>query len=172
MQYLINIEGNQAIAFIQYWDNSGVNEQGNPVIATLPTQNTLPAGWALEIALGNDGYGNVNSINLSVINDQGQPVGNSPYPMPLPAVANTNTPILAPVLAFWAVVAGLPTCNIAEFTSGGGNITYEASNLCVQGTVNCSHIAELWGVCEGSNASYGAIDPCCGTSITQQVIIP
>ena len=170
MQYLINIEGNQAIAFLQYWDNSGVNEQGNPVIATLPTPNTLPAGWGLEISLSNDSSGNVNGITLSVINAQGQPVGSLPMPIP---TLNDSTPILAPIRAFWVDVVGVPTCNTATFSSGNGCLTYQVSNgqLCVQDGNNCPNVAELWGVCENSNTSYGAMNATCGSSLTQSLTV-
>jgi len=172
MQYLINIDGNQATAFIQYWDNSGVNEGGNPLIASLPTPNTLPAGWALEIALTNDANGNVSGIDLSVINNQAQIVGS--VPMPVPTVAKTKAQILAPIMAFWVDVVGVPTCNYATFSSGNGCINYEilSGELTVQPTNSCSNIAELWGVCENSNASYGAMSAASGSSLSQSLTIP
>ena len=99
MQSCINIQGNQVIAFVQSWDNSGMNEGGNPVVATLPVSNTLPAGWRLlEIALANDNSGNVNGITLSVTNDQGKIVGSKPLTMP--THSGTNSTALAPVPRF------------------------------------------------------------------------
>jgi hypothetical protein len=172
MQYVIQVgfpQSNQVSAFIQYWDNQGVNEQGNPVFASLPVANTLPAGWALEIELSNDSDGNVNGINLSVVNEQGQTVGSQSMPVPA-----TNEAILAPNLAFWAAVVGLPGCNTATFTSGNGCINYEVSKgeLCVQQTNNCPNVAEPWGICENSNVSYGTMSATCGSSLSQSLSVP
>jgi len=176
MQYVIQVMGTGASAFLQYWDNSGVNEQGEPLIAQLPVSDALPAGWALQIALGNDNNGNVNSILLSVLNDQGQTVGSQP--MPLPEVASTNVPILTPILAFTANVVGLPGCNTASFTSGSGCLTYEVSNgqLCsyppTSGQLNfnnCVNISENPGICENSNIAYGTLNTCCGSTLSQSI---
>jgi hypothetical protein len=187
MQYIIWVTGNEAQAFIQYWDNSGICNgtfqcsnknctDENPVIAQLPNANTLPAGWSLEIALGNDSSGNVNSINLSVVDDQGTTKGSIPFP--IPTHSTTCLPALNPILGFWVDVVGPPSsvnCGTdnAQFSSGRGCITYNvpdgSDSICgiAAADLDCPDIDALWGVCESSKMFYGSLDPNCDTTLDQ-----
>jgi hypothetical protein len=172
MQYIIIISGDQASPWIQYFDNSGINNPGNTAFATLPKHNTLPAGWSLEIALGNDSSGNVNSINLSVIDDQGGVVGSQS--MPLPTHSTTGSQALDPIMAFTVNVVSPPGTSSTSFTSGSGCITYEvpdgSDSICaVQNINNCPTLAPITSTTENSNLFYGPIKPNCDTTLGQAV---
>ena len=185
MQYVITVTGNQAAAFIQYFDNAGILYGSNnspPIYDNLPQANSLPANWTLSITLSNDNDGNVSGYMLSVLDDAGQTMGSVETGVTpgfeLPTFApNATTPVLVPIMGVSAVLAGIPgctpqCCQDAGFTSGGGNINYDSANsqLCFQGNQTCSNVAEFWNAaCEQAvNVNYGAI-PCCGSSITQTV---
>lgn len=177
MQYIIRVSGNNVSPWIQYFQNSGVENPNNDPFATLPAgkANTLPAGWALEITLENDENGNVDGIILSVIDNTGHTVGcadqgqtGSCQQMPMPVDPNSGLPLLFANLAFSAVAVALPGSSEAKFTSGGGCITYEVSEgqLC-ETQDNCTNFDA--GTTEQSNASYGALSATCGSSLSQSV---
>jgi hypothetical protein len=48
----------------------------------------------------------------------------------------------------------------------------DVGQLCVQEINSCPNVAELWGVCENFNASYGALNATCGSSLAQSLTTP
>jgi hypothetical protein len=172
MQYIIYTQGNDVMPWIQYFDNNGADSGPENSFYSLPNPNTLPAGWALQIALNTDN-GNVSGINLSVIDNNGVTQGQKSMPVP---TDNSSNQLEPPILAFTVNVVMrpgdfLPNCASAPiFSSGNGCINYEVSTgqLCVQQQADCSNIGFVAeGTCENSNASYGAMSANCGPSLSQ-----
>jgi hypothetical protein len=167
MQYGIIIEDNQAKGFIQYWDNAGVNNHGEPTIVNLPS-NTIPAGWVLTIQLTNDSYGNVNSTTFIVTDNAGNV---STLAMPMPILGN-NQPALSAIQTFQVDVVGPINWENSTFSSGAGYLTYSVASgeLGVQ-TTQCPNGQELW-TGETSNTYYAMVNPSLGASVTQPFITP
>lgn len=173
MQYIFGVNGQQVFAEINYWTAAQLNNANSsgtltaPTIPglTLPTANTIPAGYTLEIDLTNDSQGNVNGAYFTVTDTGGNtyPSGN---------VLNSNSSFAnlpTPIQGFDVLVVGKPSLEIANL-SGFGTITYEAtSGLCVLGggTNPCSG-GTIVGTGERSNAVYLPLaPPCCDSSFTQ-----
>jgi hypothetical protein len=101
-----------------------VFQQGT--VLSLPN-NTVPAGYALEIDLINDSAGNITGATFSVTDNTGKTTSVSSPTLD----ANQQFPIVA----FQVNVVGPDNESDSQFYSGAGTITYEISNgqLCVEG---------------------------------------
>ena len=166
MQYGIIVENSQALGFIQYWDNAGINNNTQPAIRNLAS-NTIPAGWVLTIQLTNDSYGNVNATTFSVTDNDGNV---STLDMPMPTYPGTSTPVLYPIQSFQLDVVGPIDWANSNFSSGAGYITYQVSSgqLSAQ-TAGCPSGN---GTGETSNTTYWALNPAAGSSIKQSFTTP
>jgi hypothetical protein len=175
LQYGIIVEGGQALGFTQYWNPEGINEHNQPAIVNLPS-DTIAAGSALTIHLGNDSSGNVNSITYSVTDPTGhQSVLAMPLPLySNPSYSNNGQPALVPIEAFQVNVVGPIDIENSEFSSGAGDLTYQVSSgsLTVQSSPSqCPSVYESWeqgGTGESANTLYGYITPA-GSTLVQPV---
>ena len=174
LQYGIIVEGGQALGFTQYWNAEGINEHNQPVIVNLPS-DTINAGSVLNIQLGNDAAGNVNSITYSVTDPSGNQ-STLAMPLPLysnPSYANNGQPALVPIEAFQVDVVGPIDWENSAFSSGAGYLSYKASSgaLTVQSSASqCPGVYEAWeqdGTGETSNTLYGDITPVTGAASVQ-----
>jgi len=168
LKYGIIIEGNTAKGFIQYWNNAGVNNHGQPIIANLPS-NTIPAGWTLTIALTNDNQGNVTGTTFSITDNTGKVTS---LQMPMPTIPGTNTPALVPIHAFQTNVVGPINWENAAFSSGAGYLTYGASSGALGVEAGYCSNTSYAQTGETSNASYGLVIPTSGTGLAQSFVTP
>jgi hypothetical protein len=135
-----------------------------PLWKSLPIQNSLPAGYSLNVTLANDSGGNVTGATFTVTDDNG-------------ATSSTTIPVDAgvrfPVQAFELDVVGPGDGSAANFFSGAGAVSYTASNgsLCVQGASPDTCTGNSTSTGETSNANYAAVTSCCGSPATQQISI-
>jgi hypothetical protein len=138
-----------------------INGHGS-LLATLPTPNTIPAGWVLTISLGNDDNGNVNSVTFTQW---------SPADWNKPPVTNTVTltdltttggqPVtsayLAPILTFQLLLLGPGDSQHATFTSGAGTITFTAATP-LAGAINLPlGVPGDVSTAETSNSTYAPL---------------
>jgi hypothetical protein len=166
---------------------------GTPFQIGLPPNmaNGLPAGSLLEIdlqtvkgnvsqatfkfsqgAFSNNEWGNfqlVNSQSIATIPSAQQITANQAKP----ACSAQQQSAMAnglPVTAFELNLVG-STSGSVSFSKGDGLITYTSDNgFCAEDGPNdnaCTGQDDQTG--ETSNASYGAMNPCCGNTITQQL---
>jgi len=199
MQYVIKVSGNSASASIQYWDISLFNKcaascmgsltcivascTGPTIWFPLPSvqtpfvqiplpkplpSNTLPAGWTLGIALDYNG-GNVSGATFTVQDNASPP---NVYSVPIAVPVSLQLPIVA----FQVDVVGpgglVPA---TTFSPGAGSITYQANGqLCIEGGLPdaCSNTVGSIPTNETSNAQYGPVSACCGSSLTQTLSTP
>lgn len=152
---------NPNILGVQWWPAPGGATIPN---LTLPSTNTIPANYALTIALQNDSSGNITGATFSVTDDMG-----NNFPLTL----SVDQEFQFPIVAFQLNIVGYDNSQNTVFSSGGGLISYEAQNgLCVEGELPdlCSQSAASdTPTAENSNVTYGAISApsCCGSSIQQ-----
>jgi Stigma-specific protein, Stig1 len=177
-QFWIQIENNQIFGKVQTWD---FNAQpaclgpfflsfATPAIATLPSKsNTVPAGYNLGMTLINDQNGNVTGVTFQVI-DNSNPKNTSSQTLMLNNIpGNSANPF--PINAFQLNVVAPAGGSYSTFSSGAGIITYEVPHgqLIDQGDVPSTCTETQVSTGENSNASYGSIFPCSGSSITQSL---
>jgi hypothetical protein len=181
MQYVFLISGNAINYQVQYWDIAAacacghalcdctgplVNQMGT--LLSLPN-NTIPAGYTLQIDLNNDTAGNITGATFSVTDNDGNTHRQT-------ATLDANHQF--PIVAFEVNVVGPDNGSDSQFSSGAGTITYGISNgqLCVEGGLpdlcsNSSGSDTPTG--ETSNAIYGPIGPpCCASELTQSLSTP
>jgi len=174
LQYILLIANNRASAQVQYWSPGGtvpVTSLGG-LFGPLRSSNTFDSGSVLTIALttipvtANQGV--VTSAKFTVTDVGGSPFGTVMYStvVPLPQGAQYA------MSAFEVVLVGPDCCSDSNFLAGGGaTLTYSAAGpLCVQqgpGGAACGESRLV--TAETSNASYGAISPCCGQLLTQGI---
>lgn len=181
MQYVFTAGGNAINYQVQYWDMATacacghavcdctgpvVNQNGT--VLSLPN-NTIPAGYALEIDLSNDAAGNITGALFSVTDNTGKTTS---------SLATLDANQQFPIVAFQVNVVGPGNSSDSQFSSGAGTITYEIANgqLCVEGGLpdTCSNSSGSGiGTSETSNAIYGPIEsPCCASELTQSLSTP
>jgi hypothetical protein len=178
MQYVFLISGNQIQWQVQYWGvnpstgkESDLYPQGGTILSSLPS-NTIPAGYLFEIQLNNDFNGNVSGGTFNVTDNHGKKAP--------PAKFTIDQNYLYPIRAFEVDIVGPDNSQCSEFSSGGGTLTYSATNgeLCVAGGWPgvCSTVGAY--TCETSNATYGPTyatygrptsPTCCSGELSQSV---
>jgi len=181
IQFILIIANKQATATVQFWYDPPV-ETGTPTIGTrldnFPAQNfgpprssnTIDTNSVLTIALNTPGVpgnqGAVTEATFTVAELGGAPSS---------AVFSLPDGWQYPISAFQVNLVGPDCCNVSDFSvSGGATLEYSAAGtLCVQQGSASTACGESYGVTlETSNAYYGAISPCCGPSLTQEISIP
>ena len=166
MQFGFIVESNQASAFIQYWNSSGVNNHGQPVVRSL-SSNTIPAGWVLAIQLSNDSSGNITAATFSVTDNDGNV---SSVAMPMPTYPGTSTPVLSPIQSFQTDIVGPFNWENSTFSSGAGYLTYQVSSG--QLSAQTSSCPSGNGTGEISNTTYWLFSPISGSSINESFTTP
>lgn len=147
-----------------WWDNLWGISCCDTSIASLPNANTIPSGYKLDLTLATNPTGNVTQANFVMVDNNGNIAANHTVAIP--------QNVQVPVQSFQVVVVGVNGCATANFSNGGGTLVYGADQqLCVQGaSIRCSgNNAFGGGTGEASNATYGLMSSCCGTSLAQSV---
>jgi hypothetical protein len=169
MQYVFLISGDQIAWQVQYWGvpptggESDLYPLGGSILSSLPL-NTVPAGTLFEIALTNEPTGSVAGGTFTVTDNLGINLGTAAF--------TVSQNFWYPIRAFEVDIVGPDNSQCAEFSSGGGTITYSTTSgqqLCAAGGLGvCSTATNT--TCESSNATYGPIGPsCCGGELSQSV---
>jgi hypothetical protein len=183
MQYIFLVSGNAIQYQVQYWDMAAACacvSPGSPCTCTGPLvnksgtvlslpNNTIPAGYTLQIDLNNDTAGNITGALFSVTDNNGNTKSQT-------ATLDANHHF--PIVAFQVNVVGPDNFSDSQFSSGAGTITYGTSTgqLCVEGGLpdTCSNsLGSNTPTGETSNAIYGPIQsPCCASELTQSLSTP
>jgi hypothetical protein len=161
---------------INNWNTADLKKNVKPTIGpptaylpqTLPTENTVPAGYKLIISLQNDSAGDITGMTLEV--DHGTVKG-TPFPMTLKA-AGATAKQMVPIVSFELDVVGPGGGSNINFSSGAGTITYKSSTPLTA----MSHIPACAGstatTAETSNALYGPMPTGSSTTFNQSLLIP
>jgi hypothetical protein len=181
LQYLIIVQHNKAIPFVQYFDNAGTYSIYHPIILrpnALPAGNMIPAGYVLTVGLVSDPRnGNVTGANFSITDNAGKQttiaMPSAAIPMPNYGRARSNNPrdtILSPFSTFALAIVGPPSYEKSTFLSGAGYITYDVP----RGQLNQTQASTCGVISTGeqSNVSYGMISPSAGSSLVQPLTTP
>jgi hypothetical protein len=186
-QYTFSISGSTVQASIDNWQSNLATEivngsPPNPICST-PINNGIPAGWSLVLQLLYDQFENVKGGTYSVLDNNQQPVGNSPVQFLVqnagcgnggpcsgfqPGAPGQPSPTLSPITAFTVDVVGLANGAGTNFSSGAGTITYSVSSGQLSANSNLPSCIETPGATvEHSNAAYGTMIACPAKSLTQ-----
>ena len=125
-QYVLFLSGAELVGGIDNWPVTGnnlINDFFN--LAPLPSV-TLPAGYVLQISLGNDDNGNVVSATYVVTDNLGNTQAN--ITQDLLSLGGVTSADLAPITAFELNVVGPINSESAVLSSGAGTITYAATS--------------------------------------------
>jgi hypothetical protein len=155
---------------INNWNNDpaypdGIINQGGD-LATLPSSlgsgyASIPAGYRLQITLGNDSSDNINEATFSMYDQNGAPVF-TPNTVKLLSLTDVNgNPItaaeLSPIVDIDFLIVGYANRADTTLSQGAGTITYQASNaLTVLDTFPPCTAGVNTG--ESSNVTYGVLD--------------
>ena len=151
-----------------WWDSQFGGICDNTFFLTSANYTVEPG--RLSIILKSDGQGNVTEAVFQSLSN----VDGSGIQLSVPIPGNLQVP----VAAFQYVAVGQDNCQTANFSSGKGTITYQVPSgqeLCVQGgsvPSACPLAANFPGygfTGESSNATYGPMSACCGSSLSQSV---
>jgi hypothetical protein len=127
-------------------------------LTTLPG-NELPAGYRLVISLGNDEYGNVDSVTYTVA-EQGQTVSSKTIPM-LSLETESGTQVttadLAPIVAYQLNFVGPYNAESTSLSSGGGTITYTATQTTCVTDTEPSCVDWTYSTAETANTEYALL---------------
>ncbi len=154
---------------VNNWTNPSL-ASGNQTISssdttlvTLPTPNTIPAGYVIEFILLYDKAGNVTGATFGV-NDGHTNHQVSQVLTSLPGVTSAET---APIVAFELNLVGPGNGQTTRFSSGAGTITYSSSSiLTAQSAIpSCAGSNATTG--ETSNSVYGLLPSIASTTFTQ-----
>ena len=149
--------------------NSGNQTINSPAytLVTLPTPNSVPAGYKLTFILGNDEAGNVTSVNFIV--DDGE-MEYPPVEIVLTSIPEVTSAELAPIVALELNLVGPGNLQTTRFRSGAGTITYSSSTtLTAQNAIPlCAALgknAPTTG--ESSNSVYGLLPSLPASTLVQ-----
>jgi hypothetical protein len=138
-----------------------------PVLVGSLSNVILPKNYQIKITLQNDTMSdNVTQATFAVIDELGNPLGMSPFVVPIPPAFQ------APIIALEANLVG-PLCGqTAELSSGAGTFTYSASSALTVSNQEPTCSAEFpfpeFGFTgETANTSYGVLPANPGTPFTQ-----
>jgi hypothetical protein len=181
-QYIVIVQGGNLEYYVQYWANGVGNWPPNytpqpgtspwlpcwahdygiaPVFASI-TGDTLPRQSQLQVALGTDASGGVNSVTFTYT-DPGGNIQSAVF----------NPPAVHPIVACELNLVGPPggTANFTQgLTNSRGIIYYSVSSgqLSVQNGGPGSACGEQgWFTAETSNMSYSDIADAPGSTVTQ-----
>jgi hypothetical protein len=182
MQFVIIFNGTSVQASIQYWDVPGYQacfrQTGNPsqclqfqtvnsaqpTFASLPANNTLPAGYSCSIQVLFDSAGNAVSGYFTLVD-------NHSHASVTQLSVDANHQI--PLQAFQANLVGNNNNSVTFSSGGAGYFEYlSAPQICVEGGLPETCTSGPNSTAEGSNASYATMSACCGSALKQQVTIP
>ncbi len=123
-QYVIALIGTELTGGVDNWPVSGTNLINDFFgLASLPSV-AIPAGYVLQISLGNDNNGNVVAATYVVTDNQGNTLANTT--VDLLSLAGVTSADLAPITAFELNLVGPINGDSAVLSSGVGTITYQA----------------------------------------------
>jgi hypothetical protein len=156
-QYLIYLSPTsqpaQLTCMVDNWQSTQkqlVNDQVE--LATL-SSHELPAGYQLVISLTNDSSGNITGANYSVLGEKGQTLGSKTISLPSLAAAAD----LAPIVAFQINFVGYLNGENTTLSSGGGTITYTASEPLTALNVEPQCVDWDYSTEETANSAYGEL---------------
>lgn len=183
-QYLIYVAPgtSQFVAMIDNWGGSLAEPGNQPFqiinvqtpLASLPSNDLIPAGYQLKIALNYDSNDNVTGATYTVTDDTGAVqgltisiVGQSLVSPPaLPGVIAT-TADLAPIVSFTFDIGGFLNGQVANLTSGQGTVTYSSSNLLTPTPTEPLFTIFDDGTAESANLIFTPLPHAPSSSITQ-----
>jgi hypothetical protein len=153
-------------------------EPANPIIeilradtplASLPSNDVIPAGYQLKIALNYDGNDNVTGATYTMTDDSGAVQGTtmSVVGQTLRSGAIATAADLAPVVSFTFDIGGDLGGNIADLASGRGTITYSSSNLLTPTPTEPLFTIFDDGTAESANLIFTPLPHAPSSSITQ-----
>ena len=133
---------NELTAFINNYSGTDssfaqvINIWPDPVFASLPSSNTIQAGYSLTIALNYDSAGNVNGATYSASDNNGQVIGDTTINIldqffwneDFETSTKVTTAYLAPIVAIVLNIGGWGGGATAPLTEGAGTIIYESTN--------------------------------------------
>ena len=126
-QYVIFLSGTELIGGIDNWPVSGTNLINDFFNLTSLPSVALPAGYVLQISLGNDNNSNVVAATYVVIDNLGNTQAN--MTRDLLSLDGVTSADLAPITAFELNLVGPINGESAVLSSGAGTITYEAVSV-------------------------------------------
>ncbi len=173
-QYVVYVSpgSTQLVARIDNWD-SNLNEiiRTDVALANLPG-TTLPAGYAITIALNNDSSGNVSGAIFSVTDNKGKSLGKVTTNIVGQTLRTTGKPAtsanLAPIRTFQMNIGGDYGGARATLSSGAGTITYSASNALSAVNTAPSYIDDQNAfTVESANLIFGPLPASANNAVTQ-----
>jgi len=173
-QYVVYVSPNstQLVVRIDNWDSSLAEIIRTDVnLANLPG-TTLPAGYAITIALNNDASGNVTGATFTVTDNKGNSLGAVTTNIVGQTLRTTAKPAtsanLAPIRTFQLNIGGDYGGARATLTSGAGTITYTASNpLSVVNTAPSYIDDQNAATVESANLIFGPMPASANNAVTQ-----
>jgi hypothetical protein len=136
----------------------------NYPLISLPSV-TLPAGYVLQISLGNDNNGNVVSATYVVIDNLGNTQAN--ITQDLLSISGVTSADLAPIIAFELNLVGPDGGESAVLSSGAGTITYEAASALTVLSQEPPCAESNYYTGETANSFYGTLPAVPSTTFTQ-----
>jgi hypothetical protein len=124
-QYLIYLGDTELMGGIDNWGPNGQLINDFFPLTSLPSV-TLPAGYALQISLQNDGDGNVTGATYNVFDNQGNTQAS--VQQDLLSQGGVTPADLAPIVAFELDFVGPINGESAVLSSGAGWIAYKAAS--------------------------------------------
>jgi hypothetical protein len=170
-QYVLTMDPQgQLLAGVDNWQNAGQLINHFTPMATLPTAK-LPAGHQLTIALQNDASGNITGAAYTVIDHNGNTVGNTVINLLSLDVFGTSNSVtvadLAPIVAFQLDIVGWANNVSTTLSSGTGEVTYTASSSLTVGNTEPSCVDWDYVTTETANSIYSPMPPGPGQTFTQ-----
>jgi len=138
-------------------------------ICSLPKRNIIPAGYNISIALVNDSQGNVSGVTFTVEDGRGVRGRVTKSILDIKGVTADD---LAPIVAFELNLVGPYNKEIAELSSGAGQIYYYSPTSRMSVQQRCPVCAEADLItAETANSSYSSLMPDLSTSFTQDFAV-
>jgi hypothetical protein len=172
----------QLWARIDTWSGTQLSDELNRIdvaLATLPTNNKIPAGYSLNITLTytNDGTGTVAGANYSVTDNNGNSVGTASIGIVGQTLRTTGKPAtaanLAPLAALTMNIGGDYGGADATLTTGAGTVEYQATNFLGVASSEPSYTDFDDGTAENANITFGPLADVTSQSVAQSFsVIP
>jgi hypothetical protein len=133
------------------------------------SENRIPAGYTLEIALENDSSNRITSAKFTVVDDRGT---STIQPITFTDLTATNgNPVtdadLAPITAFQLNVVGYDGEVHTQLSSGAGTLTFTAMDALTASAKLPPDIDQSYQTDETANSVYGLMPATASTSLTQ-----
>ena len=170
-QYVIYFDPayHELVGMIDNWYSKQTQIINHATGLTSLPGNELSAGYRLVISLGNDEYGNVDSVTYTV-SEQGLTVSSKTVPMlSLETVsgAQVTTADLAPIVAYQLNFVGPYNAESTSLSSGGGTITYTAAQTTGVTDTEPSCVDWTYSTAETANTRYGLLPSAQDTEFAQ-----